>query len=218
MGPMLLVKSSAIMNAWVHLQCVLWSPEVGHVALFSVFTLCLPIEMKDASSLTNKFSSFLGQTLDAAIFAREPCLAFWIQITFMTLTGVNVSVSVTCINIIKLMAQSLNQAILYMFIARISRLYMHCADCTHTYYRVCHTSSACAQHLIPWPGRKFGLSSRFTWIKMEMLSVHQRLSGGDACSNVNAAMRKERPWDVTNGHAELLITYHVLARTAAHLR
>ena len=29
LGPFLLVKVSAIMNAWVHMQCALWSPEVS---------------------------------------------------------------------------------------------------------------------------------------------------------------------------------------------
>ena len=29
LGPFLLVRVSAIMNAWVHMQCALWSPEVG---------------------------------------------------------------------------------------------------------------------------------------------------------------------------------------------
>lgn len=29
LGPFLLVRASAIMNAWVHMQCALWSPEVA---------------------------------------------------------------------------------------------------------------------------------------------------------------------------------------------
>ena len=29
LGPFLLVRASAIMNAWVHMQCALWSPEVN---------------------------------------------------------------------------------------------------------------------------------------------------------------------------------------------
>lgn len=37
MGPFLLVRASAIMNAWVHMQCALWSPEVPTQAQLLLF-------------------------------------------------------------------------------------------------------------------------------------------------------------------------------------
>ena len=35
LGPLLLVRVSAISNAWVHMQCALWSGEVGLRNCFS---------------------------------------------------------------------------------------------------------------------------------------------------------------------------------------